>query len=73
MTLPDGWRRTTLGAIAKFYYNLRGLTTDIKYNEQALPAGVAPTSDISFQYDSAGNREQMNDGQGQVIYSYDAL
>ncbi|MFZ0748655.1 MAG: RHS repeat-associated core domain-containing protein, partial [Pyrinomonadaceae bacterium] len=60
------------GATTTFGYNNRNLPTNITYG---VPAGVAATSNVTFEYDSAGNRTRMlyNNGQGQVLYTYDQL
>ena len=60
------------GATTTYAYNSRHLPTNITYG---VPAGVAATSNVTFEYDSAGNRTRMlyNNGQGQVLYSYDQL
>ena len=60
------------GATTTFAYNNRHLPTNITYG---VPAGVAATSNVTFEYDSAGNRTRMlyNNGQGQVLYNYDQL
>src|SRR6185295_16986339 len=38
-----------------------------------VPTGVAPTANVSFGYDAAGNRTSMNDGLGSMSYVYNAL
>jgi RHS repeat-associated protein len=58
------------GATKTFAYNGRHLITGITYG---VPAGVAATSNVSFGYDSAGNRTSMTDGLGSVSYSYNTL
>lgn len=55
------------GATSTFAYNGRHLPTSITYG---VPAGVAATPNISFQYDSAGNRTSMTDGLGSLSYTY---
>jgi RHS repeat-associated protein len=84
MTTPEQGRRTytyyandvlhrftdARGATATYNYNGRGLVTGITYT---VPAGVAPTADVSFGYDEAGNRTAMVDGQGRVDYTYNTL
>ncbi len=63
------------GATSTFTYNSRHLATSITY---AKP-GNAPEPDpafpnapqVGFDYDSAGNRLWMTDGQGRVDYLYD--
>src|SRR5438132_12524850 len=37
------------------------------------PYGVAPTANVSFGYDAAGNRTLMTDGLGSVGYGYNQL
>ena len=58
------------GASATFAYNNRGLVTSITYG---VPANVAATPNVSFGYDSAGNRTSMTDGLGSVSYVYNTL
>ncbi len=58
------------GATTTFAYNARHLITGITYG---VPAGVAATPNVSFGYDSAGNRTSMTDGLGSVSYSYNTL
>ncbi|MBC8029018.1 MAG: hypothetical protein H7Z16_02820, partial [Pyrinomonadaceae bacterium] len=58
------------GAIANFTYNDRHLIKDIKYDPSA---GVTDTPDVSFEYDSAGNRTKMTDGLGSTTYGYNQL
>jgi YD repeat-containing protein len=64
-TLTDARNATTT-----FTYNSRHLVTNIAYG---VPAGVAATPNVSFDYDSAGNRTSMSDGLGSVSYQYDTL
>ncbi len=58
------------GATTTFGYNNRGLVNSITYG---VPSGVAATPNVSFGYDSAGNRTSMTDGLGSVSYSYNTL
>ncbi|MDQ3648674.1 MAG: hypothetical protein M3458_00055 [Acidobacteriota bacterium] len=58
------------GASSTYSYNGRHLVTGISYG---VPAGVAATPNVSFGYDSAGNRTSMTDGLGSVTYSYNTL
>lgn len=63
------------GAQTTFTYNnSRHLLNDITY---ILPSpnldNVASTPAVHYDYDSAGNRIYMSDGQGSVSYSYDQL
>jgi YD repeat-containing protein len=58
------------GATGTLTYNARGLLTQAIYS---VPAGVAATPTVTFQYDAAGNRTVMDDGPGQVTYNYDTL
>jgi RHS repeat-associated protein len=58
------------GATKTFAYNNRELITGISYG---VPSGVAATANVSFAYDSAGNRTSMNDGLGSVSYVYNML
>jgi RHS repeat-associated protein len=58
------------GATTTFAYNNRDLVTSITYG---VPSGVAATPNVTFEYDSAGNRTSMNDGLGSVSYVYNTL
>ncbi|HEV2765302.1 MAG TPA: RHS repeat-associated core domain-containing protein, partial [Pyrinomonadaceae bacterium] len=58
------------GASATYAYSPRHLPTSITYG---VPSGVAPTANVTFEYDAAGSRTRMNDGQGHVTYAYDSL
>ena len=61
------------GANTTFTYNdPRGLLTKIEYSVPTN-SNIPDPSDVTFQYDAAGNRTQMNDGTGSTIYSYDGL
>ncbi|MEK7829576.1 MAG: hypothetical protein AAB401_00740, partial [Acidobacteriota bacterium] len=51
-------------------YNNRGLMTSATYIN---PGNVAPTSSVTFQYDSSGMRTEMDDGPGKVTYQYSSL
>jgi RHS repeat-associated protein len=57
-------------ATTNFVYNARHLVTNINYT---VPAGVAPTANVSMGYDAAGNRTSMTDGLGSVSYVYNTL
>ncbi|HEV7473479.1 MAG TPA: S8 family serine peptidase [Pyrinomonadaceae bacterium] len=63
------------GAKKIYSYNPRHLVTDINYDLSNLVPGqsVAATSNVSFIYNSAGNRKSMSDGLGEVTYNYDSL
>lgn len=58
------------GASTTYAYNNRNLVTSINYG---APSGVAATPNVTFGYDSAGNRTSMNDGLGSVDYVYNTL
>ena len=58
------------GATTTFAYNNRRLPTGITYG---VPSGVAATPNVSFGYDSAGNRTSMTDGLGSVSYVYNTM
>jgi YD repeat-containing protein len=60
------------GASALFTYNARHLTTDIAYTTPN-PTEIPSAPNVSFQYDQAGNRTQMNDAAGTVTYVYDGM
>ncbi len=64
-TLTDARNATTT-----FAYNNRHLISGINYG---IPSGVAATPNVSFAYDSAGNRTLMADGLGFVTYGYNTL
>jgi YD repeat-containing protein len=69
------WVQDGRGVKATYGYNNgRHLLSSITYpDSQSLPAGVAPTDNVSFSYDAAGNRISMNDGSGTMSYGYDEL
>jgi RHS repeat-associated protein len=56
-------------------YNNRHLVTSLTYDLTGVLAGqnVAPTANVSFTYDEAGNRTSMTDGAGSATYHYDML
>lgn len=58
------------GATTTLGYNPRHLVTDITYG---VPAGVAATPNVHFDYDAAGNRKAMTDGLGYAQYTYNNL
>jgi RHS repeat-associated protein len=58
------------GASFSLSYNNRHLTTAITYG---VPAGVAATPNVTFEYDAAGNRTRMVDGSGERNYVYNTL
>lgn len=58
------------GAASTYSYNNRHLISAITYG---VPGGVAATPNVSFAYDSAGNRTNMTDGSGSVDYVYNTL
>jgi len=55
------------GAITVFLYNGRHLVTNMNFT---VSGSVAATPNVSFGYDSAGNRTSMTDGLGSVSYVY---
>jgi YD repeat-containing protein len=62
------------GVTSTFGYNARRLLTSITYpSAQNLPTGVAATSNVSFDYDAAGNRKSMSDQSGSTTYQYNSL
>jgi YD repeat-containing protein len=64
------YRRTDgRGAYRQFTYNDRRLVTGITYGSTVF--GMTLPSTVSFEYDGAGNRISMEDGQGSVSYAYD--
>ena len=58
------------GATTTFGHNARHLITSITYG---VPSGVAATPNVSFGYDSAGNRTSMTDGLGSASYTYNTI
>ena len=58
------------GASSTLSYNSRHLVTGRNYS---APYGVAPTPNVSFGYDAAGNKTLMTDGLGSVSYGYNQL
>ena len=58
------------GATTTLLYNGRHLVTNINYT---VTGSVAATPNISFGYDSAGNRTSMTDALGSVSYVYNTL
>jgi YD repeat-containing protein len=71
--LPDDMVETVTdarGAQATMTYNKRRLVTGISYQ---VPSGVEATPDVTFEYDGAGNRTLMTDGEGSTAYNYDTL
>jgi YD repeat-containing protein len=70
---PDDTAQSVIdarGASQTFSYNGRHLVTGITYS---APAGITPTSNVTYGYDAAGNRTSMNDGTGSCGYNYDQL
>ncbi len=66
------------GAITNYGYNNRHLVNSITYTllpgvPTTGPSGVASAAATTYDYDAAGNRTSMVDGQGNVSYSYDQL
>ena len=57
-------------AAATFTYYNRHLIQDITYT---VPAGVAATQNVHYEYDENGSRNLMTDGLGTVTYAYDEL
>ena len=60
------------GVTTSFGYNGRHLLTSISY-PQSLPFSVATRGNVSYTYDSAGNRSSMSDGLGSTSYVYNQL
>jgi len=58
------------GATTSFYYNGRHQPYQVSYG---AAGGAASTATAYFQYDAAGNRTWMQDGQGYSSYVYDNL
>ena len=59
------------GANASYIYNNnRHLVNEIDYT---APAGITPTANVAFAYDTVGNRTSMTDGLGTKSYSYNQL
>lgn len=68
------WARDARGAKSVFSYNNRHLVTGVSYDLSGVVGGqnVAGTANVSYTYDSAGNRTGMTDGIGSVTYVYNA-
>ena len=60
------------GAITNYDYNGRGLLEEISY-EVPANSNIPVPSDVNFSYDAVGNRTQMTDGLGNVVYEYNQL
>jgi YD repeat-containing protein len=58
------------GATTTYGYNNRDLVMAITYG---VTGSVAPTPNVTFSYDQAGNRLTMDDGPGTVTYNYNLL
>jgi RHS repeat-associated protein len=58
------------GASTTLLYNGRGLVTNINYS---VSGSVAATPNITFGYDSNGNRTSMTDALGSITYAYNTL
>jgi hypothetical protein len=50
----------------------RGLLTKIAYSSPDT-TNIPDPADVSFVYDSLGNRTSMTDGMGNTVYAYDSL
>jgi RHS repeat-associated protein len=63
------------GAKIVYGYNARHLKTSVSYDLSGVLSGqnVAATSNVTYAYDSAGNRTSMTDGQGSSTYHYNNL
>lgn len=55
-------------AVMTYSYNARKLVTGIAFT---VPSGVAATPNVTFGYDSAGNRTSMSTSESSVAYGYD--
>jgi YD repeat-containing protein len=55
-------------AVMTFGYNPRKLVTGIIFT---VPSGVAPTPNMTMQYDAAGNRTSMSSSASTATYTYD--
>ncbi len=58
------------GASATYSYNNRHQVTSVSYS---APAGITPTSNVTYGYDAVGNRTSTTDGTGSCTYNYDQL
>jgi YD repeat-containing protein len=66
------------GAHATHVYNNRHLVTGITYGvlsgvPTTGPSAVPSSAAVTFQYDNAGNRTSMSDGEGSTSYNYNQL
>jgi RHS repeat-associated protein len=60
------------GVTTAFVYNNRHMATNINYTVPAN-SGAAATSNVTFNYDAAGNRTGMSNGSELRQYAYDQL
>lgn len=60
------------GATATYTYNSRKLVDEVSYSVPG-GSGISVTPTVTFSYDNVGNRTQMTDGLGNVVYEYDEL
>jgi RHS repeat-associated protein len=69
------WLKDARGAKTTFGYNGRHLLTSVSYDLSGVSGSgsVAPTPNVIYAYDAAGNRRQMTDGLGTATYEYDQL
>ena len=69
------WFKDARGAKTVIGQNNRHLITSLSYELSGVLAGqnVAASPGATFEYDAAGNRTRMVDGQGSVTYHYDML
>jgi YD repeat-containing protein len=67
------WTKDARQAKTTYGYNGRGLVTSLTYDVSATSPSVTAPANVTFQYDPAGNRKQMDDSFGTVTYRYDRL
>ncbi len=61
------------GATITFAYNYRRQPTSVTYGVPANVVGLEATPNVTYTYDSAGNRTAMTDGQGTANYHYNSV
>jgi len=60
------------GAAKHYAYNSRGLIDEISWTVPPNSSIQIPTT-VQFEYDEAGNRKELTDGSGNVVYAYNSL
>ncbi len=63
----------TQGVTTTFAYNYRHQPTAITYVVPSGVTGLESTDNVTYGYDTAGNRTSMTDGQGTATYHYNSV